>query len=404
MNNDITTIKPINVGAPIANINVPALKYRSGDRIWYAVTLPYRVLGKFIQTSSTKKKNQEIIKSEIRNRFLDSKHKNEIKDYIVEEREFTIPPVTLVSFDQLDFRSYHFENETEEQQNERFESAGSIAGVMVLPIDYEFECLDGNHRTVAIRELANEFPEAIAGSNMLLNIVYESRPRKIRQDFVDVNKNAKQTSSSINTLFNTRDRVSGLVVDIVEELEYLKTTTELLSTSVSKNSKDIFTINNIKNAVIELAGFNSQSVKSEKISSLFKDDHALEIQAKSKAQLFFEELRYNSIIEKCLSNRDKTPDIRNSSVITSGTGIIVAARVAGVILNKFHSEEKNKVQLELKKLFNLDWSRKSNLFTGNIVGAGEKILNSRDAINTATHVIIRELGYEEDISAENETN
>ncbi|WP_445928409.1 DNA sulfur modification protein DndB [Lysinibacillus sp. FSL M8-0134] len=42
---------------------------------------------------------------------------------------------------------------------------------------------------------------------MLLNILYEKDTRKIRQDFVDVNQNAKQTSTSINTLFNTRDKV-----------------------------------------------------------------------------------------------------------------------------------------------------------------------------------------------------
>ncbi|MGP6151684.1 DNA sulfur modification protein DndB [Priestia flexa] len=386
----ISTVNPINMGSPMATINVPALKYKSGNRIWFAITIPYRALGKFIQTSSAKKKNQEIIKSEIRNRFLDAGHKNEIKSYITEEPEFTIPPVTLVSFDSLDFRPYTFGDETVEQQNQRFETVGSIAGVVVLPIDYEFECLDGNHRTVAIRELANEAPDLISDSNMLLNIVYEQRPKKIRQDFVDVNKNAKQTSSSINTLFNTRDRVSGLVVDIIEESNYLKNTTELLATSVSKNSKDIYTINNIKNVVIELAGYNSQSTKSEKISNLFKENEQFELEIKDRTHIFFEELKYNSSIEKCLQNPDDTPSIRNNSVITSGTGIIVAARVGGFILKNFPIEQ---ARTELRNLFHMDWSRKNELFQGTIIGPEEKILNSRDAINSATKMVMTELGY-----------
>ncbi|PHG07242.1 DNA sulfur modification protein DndB [Bacillus toyonensis] len=395
----ITNVNPINMGAPMATINLPALKYKSGNRIWYAITIPYRALGKFIQTSSTKKRNQESIKSEIRNRFLDPVHKNEIKNYILEEPQFTIPPVTLVSYDSLDFRPYTFQDENLEEQDNRFESVGSIAGVVILPIDYEFECLDGNHRTVAIRELANERPDAIADSNMLLNIVYENKPKKIRQDFVDVNKNAKQTSSSINTLFNTRDKTSGLVVDIIEELDYLNETTELLATSVSKSSKDIYTINNIKNVVIELADYNSQSTKAEKLSALFKENQQFENEVKHKALLFFTELKYNNFIEQCINDKDKTPEIRNNSLITSGTGIIVAARVAAFILKNSNSED-GQARNELQNLFRMDWSRTSEVFQGNVVGSGQKILNSRDAIASATEAVITKLGYTQEENKE----
>jgi DNA sulfur modification protein DndB len=397
---NITKVNPINMGAPMATINVPAIKYKSGNRVWYAITISYKALGKFIHTSSVKKKNQEVIKSEIKNRFLDPKHKNEIKDYITSEPEFTIPPVTLVSFEDLDFRPYTFGEETAEQLNQRFEAIGSMAGVMVLPIDYEFECLDGNHRTVAIRELASESAEAIADSNILLNIVYENRSKKIRQDFVDVNKNAKQTSSSINTLFNTRDRVSGLVVDIVEEIDYLSEATELLATSVSKNSKDIYTINNIKNAIMELAGYNSQSTKSEKLSAIFSENEDFEKYVKSRTKLFFEELKFNALIQKCLQDRDYTPEIRNAAIITSGTGIIVAARVGGYILGELSLEE-GQARTELRKLFQIDWSRKSRLFIGNIVGSNEKILNSRDAINSAANTVMVELGYKKNDEPKN---
>ena len=47
--------------------------------------------------------------------------------------------------------------------------------------------------------------------------------------------------------------VSDIVVDgTIEGLEYLNETTELLATSVSKNSKKIFTLNSIKNAISEI--------------------------------------------------------------------------------------------------------------------------------------------------------
>ncbi|RAS75192.1 DNA sulfur modification protein DndB [Priestia endophytica] len=191
----------------------------------------------YIKRGGTKRKGEATV------------HKNEIKNYIVEESHFTIPPITLVSYDELNFEPFVFGStkqiKTKEELMSTLESCGSLAGMMQLPVDYEFECLDGNHRTVAIRELAQETPELIANSNMLLNIVYEKDRRKIRQDFVDINKNAKQTTPSINTLFNTRDPLSCIVMDILENSDYLESITELLSTSVSKNSKDIYTLNNI---------------------------------------------------------------------------------------------------------------------------------------------------------------
>ncbi|MER2008670.1 MAG: DNA sulfur modification protein DndB [Psychrobacillus sp.] len=397
MNNETySQANPINTGSPIAAITLPAIKYKSGKRIWYAVTLPYRVLGKFIHTSSAKSKNKEIIQTEIRNRFLDPKHKNEIKDYIRSEEEYTIPPVTLTSFEELDFRPYTFGNETEEDLKLRFDSIGSMAGIVVLPIDYEFECLDGNHRTVAIRELAEEAVEYIADSNMLLNIVYEKSPKKIRQDFVDVNQNAKQTSTSINTLFNTRDKVSNLVVNLIDDIAYLNKTTELLSTSVSKNSHNIFTINNLKSALMEVSGYNSQATKTLKLSMELAESEEYEEQITKNVTLFFEELENNEyilgIMEKLRAKKlVDIPEIRNKNVLTSGTGIIVAARVAG----RFVEIAENEQQLKgyFRQIAQFNWSRDNYVFLNNIIGDENKILNSRDAINSATKAVLKSLGY-----------
>ena len=391
MSINVNDVDPINLGSPTSSIQIPALKYKSGNRIWYAVTIPYKTLGKFIQTSALKKKNQEIIKSEIKNRFLDRKHKNEIIDYLKTEKEFTLPPITLVSYEELEFIPYSFGGRKVDEKTV-LENNGSIAGVILLPIDYEFECLDGNHRTAAIRDLANGEPEYIVGSSMLLNIVHENNPKKIRQDFVDVNKNAKQTTSSINTLFNTRDPLSNLVVDLIDDIPYLKERTELLSTSVSKLSKDLYTINNIKNAVIEIMGFNSQSVKSDKITSQLSQEVGLAQETIDKAQLFFKSLSNNQAIKSCLETPEETPDIRAHSLITTGTGIIIATRVAGYIFSKV--EDNEDLHGELNKLISLDWSRSNPIFAGKVVVSDHKILNSRDAISSATVAVKKQLGYE----------
>ncbi|MDX6154481.1 DNA sulfur modification protein DndB [Marinococcus sp. PL1-022] len=382
-------VKSMSLGSPTNTIQIPALKYRSGQRIWYAATIPYQTLGKFIQTSAVKKKNQQIIQKDIKNRFLDKNHKEGIKNYIKEEKEFTLPPITLVSYEKLDFRPYQFEGQQVNEQ-EILEGGGSVAGIIVLPIDYEFECLDGNHRTAAIRDLANESADNIAESSMLLNIVHEDRPKKIRQDFVDVNKNAKQTTSSINTLFNTRDPISSIVVDLTEEIEYLNNTTERLSTNVSKLSKDIYTINNLKNAVIEMAGFNSQASSTQKVKDFFSDeDHSKLI--KEHGKMFFEKLKVNAAIAEALRNPEKTPEIRNQYVITTGTGMVIASRIAGYIFSHYdHSSEQER---ELDRLFSYDWSRANKLFWGRVI-SNDKILNSRESIASTVANLKHDFGYE----------
>jgi DNA sulfur modification protein DndB len=373
-------------GTPV--VQVPALEYISGKRTWYAITLQYKTLGKFVGTTGIKPKGKEIIGLDIRNRFLDRKHKDDIKDYIKIEEEFIIPPITLVATVSLDFRPYTFNGVAPD-----LETTGSRAGIIMLPLDFEFECLDGNHRSVAIKELAFEEPTFIAGSNMLLNIVIESRARKIRQDFVDVNKNAKPTTSSINTLFNTRDPLSALVSDIVvdgtiEGLEYLNETTELLATSVSKNSKKIFTINNIKNAIVEIGGYNSQSTGIKTISEKLTDED-YKNQLVNQVKIFFEVLKENPTIKQCIVDRESTPVVREKNIITSGTGIIVLARIAGNLFNKF---DENEVNYEIRRVMELDWSRDSELFQGNILVA-DKIVNSRGAIEVAVEKVEEYLGY-----------
>ncbi|WNR45106.1 DNA sulfur modification protein DndB [Paenibacillus roseipurpureus] len=385
-----------NLGTVTASLMVPAILYLHGKRLWYAASIPMKTLGKFVTTSAVKKKNAVIIKADIKNRFLDKGHKEEIKGYIKEEDEYIIPPVTLVSYDELTFKPFTFGQEgemTQEQLREQLESVGSIAGLLVIPIDYEFECLDGNHRTVAIRELGAEFPEAITGGNILLNIVHETRKRKIRQDFVDVNKTAKSTSPSINTLFNTRDPLAGAVTDVMEGSDYLEAVTELLATSVSKNSKDIYTLNNIKNVIIEIAGRDSQSGASgeKAVSKMLKSDPELKGQLYINANLFFQELKRNKFISGCLSNPEKTPEIRNESVLTSGIGIVIASRIAGIIFGTFVDEEQ--IKRELERLFNFDWSRSNPIFLGKVVSDDQRLLVSRESINTAAEAIKNHLKY-----------
>ncbi|MCM3364719.1 hypothetical protein ACTQ5K_08885 [Niallia sp. Sow4_A1] len=78
-------------------------------------------------------------------------------------------------------------------------------------------------------------------------------------------------------------------------------------------------------------------------------------------------------------------------MLTSGTGIIVIARLAGYVFNEYGA---GRAEQEIDRLMNYDWSLKNPTFKGKIINANSKILNSREAINSTVKAIAIELGYE----------
>ncbi|MBS5798899.1 MAG: DNA sulfur modification protein DndB [Clostridiales bacterium] len=384
------------VGYATPSITVPAIAYYSGNRIWYAITVPYGALN-MIRTSAVRKKGQEIIQSEIKNRFLDKDHKNDIKQYMIEEGAFTIPPITLVSTERLSFEPILLgaseETITVEKFYEMLKAMGSVGGVIQIPLDYQFECLDGNHRTVAIRELAEERPDITQGSNLLLNVVCEKDILKIRQDFVDVNKNAKQTTASINTLFNTRDPLPNIVSKVINEVDYLEKITDLIGTSISKNSNDVYTLNNIKNVVMEIAGYNSQAGKTteEKVNKVLKEDEDERNTIQQNTKLFFEIIKNNPYLLGCIEDRSRAKEIRQESLLTVGVGIAIAASVAREVFVRFKGEEQRH---ELVKLAQYNWGRSNATFLeSGIVGEQGAIANTRAIVSATKKMVARDLGY-----------
>lgn len=367
-------------------ISLPAIVHRSGNRIWYTTSISLKSLGRFVKTSTTK--NKSIVDSNIRNRFLNNTHKNDVKEYLREEKEFILPPITLVSPFKLNFKPFvPGENETPSLE-ELLDLHDSVAGVIFLPLDYSFECLDGNHRTVAIRELADEHPEILNKSNIFVTIAHETRIKKIRQDFVDINKNAKATSSSINTLFDTRNKVACITTDLIDNIDYLSERTELFSVNVPKNSSSLFTLNGLRKAVIEFAGFDSTSTNSDgKANSLLKDPSLYE-KVYFNTEIFFDYLRHNQFIKQCLQRPFQTPKLRMECVLLSTAGLTIASRLASYI---FQTHSGQRLEYYLSQVINFNWSRTNSIFMGNIIDSEDKIVANRDQVKKATDLIAQKI-------------
>ena len=390
--NDISTLtaNPVTQGSYASGTELNSLMYYMGGRYWIATALPYVVIGNLVLTTQVKQKNSAI-STEVVNRFLDTTHVKELKRYIAENsKSFTIPPITLVSKTRLPFKPVTFGNEVisnEEEMLELIKEVGSLMGKVTLPLGYTFTCLDGNHRTKAIAEMSIENPELIKGNNMLCNIVHETDNIRIRQDFVDINQNAKVTTASINTLFNSRDPIAKLTAQLIDSIPYLSETTELLATSISKNSKKLYTLNNIKSAIIELAGFNSQSKPS--VTKLSNELHENKQSTETLAlmvDVFFDLLKSNQLIKEFLTKESERDSIRNNGIISSGTGLIIVTRV---IHEAMKYGDHPSFEDVTKIILNYDWTRANNFFIGKILSSDRTVVNSISSINITTDTLLQ---------------
>lgn len=390
---EILIANPLSQGSYASGTQINCMLYYSGGRRWYATVLPYSVIGTLIQTTQVKRKDTAI-SAEVVNRFLDAKHVKELKHYIMNNKDnFTIPPITLVCKTELPFSPITFGLEkfnSMEQIYKTVEDLGSMLGRVTIPLGYTFTCLDGNHRSKAIAELAIENPEYLQGNFMLCNIVYETDNSRIRQDFVDINQNAKTTTATINTLFNSRDPLAKLTSKTIENTKYLSENTELLG-SISKNSRKLYTLNNIKNAIVELGTYNSQSRASiNSMSSMLSKSPEYSGGLLLEIDVFFDILKQNKIIEDFLlaETIEEKIKIRSNGIITSGVGLIIATRVIS-------DASENSKGLSYKdivtRVLDYDWSRSNEFFRGKILSDEGTIISSTNSINSTANALLKEL-------------
>ncbi len=112
---------------------------------------------------------------------------------------------------------------------------------------------DGQHRCAAIKGALEKKPELADETISILLFNYETHERA-QQMFSDLNRYVVKTSKSLNILFDKRDEVSRITVDISERLPLFQGMVEKDTTSLSVTSKKLFTLAALYDANKEIIG------------------------------------------------------------------------------------------------------------------------------------------------------
>jgi len=121
---------------------------------------------------------------------------------------------------------------------------GASIGNLKISLNATLVINDGQHRRAAIEEVLKETPE----------LAYESIPvvffvdlglKKSQQMFADLNKNAVRPSRSLSILYNIRDGSAQELMKMIQNVPIFKGRIELEKTSISKRSKNLFTLSSL---------------------------------------------------------------------------------------------------------------------------------------------------------------
>ena len=133
-------------------------------------------------------------------------------------------------------------------------TAGVSIGELVMEFeDANFVINDGQHRCAAIAAAIKQNPALAEEAISVLLFPYENLPR-VQQMFSDLNRFVAKTSKSLDILYDKRDAISRVTLELVERVPVFKGMVDMDSMSLPVRSKKLFTLSSIYDATEELLG------------------------------------------------------------------------------------------------------------------------------------------------------
>ncbi|MGE7118866.1 DNA sulfur modification protein DndB [Peribacillus sp. NPDC046944] len=307
----------------IFSYNFPAIRGKQGDKEYYVVMCPLRIIPKIFLFDE-----EEIPPEHRSQRILNKARIPDITNYIVENpKDYVFSSITA-SIDG-DIAFIPFKNEV------GFNDLGQLK----ISLESRFLINDGQHRRAAIEEALKLSPE-IANETISVVFFHDEGLKKSQQMFSDLNRHAVNTTSSIGILYDHRDRLAMITKDIITSVPLLTRYTDKERVSLSQNSPKILALNHIFNTNLRLLGKS----KGENINQ--EDEDFL---VKFWSTLCESIVEWNMVLNKELTTRE----LRANYIVGHGV-FIEAVGLVGRYLRKYH--ENNWPQY-IKRLSKIDWTR-----------------------------------------------
>ena len=270
---------------------------------------------------------------------------------------------------------------------------------VVIPRGVKLDITDGQHRKRAIHELIeSQEGELIGDNDFPITLVLEKDFKQCQIDFRDMAQTRKLDKSLLLSFGEFEGRI-GIVKSIVEQVPMFYKKTELITSSPSTKKKLIFTMN-------YLARFVSCAFTNNPANNLEDYDvETLSNNLASSLNLFFEECADTRYIHQTLKDNLTVDDVatfKENCILSRSVGIEILGRLFYLAYDEYSNSFKTEKVLQLAQL---DWSRSSNLWQGNIIlpniepnqsskaSKPYKVISNASAVKVAINLVKNNLGW-----------
>jgi DNA sulfur modification protein DndB len=245
----------------------------------------------------------------------------------------------------------------------------------------EFIINDGQHRCAAIAAALKENPAL--GKDRISVLLFETENlERLQQMFSDLNRFVQQTSKSLGMLYDRRDNLSALTMELSEQVDVFREMIDKEKITIPRRSPKLFTISALYEANEELLGKKIAEQGSPVYAEILK-----------RAVEYWTEI--SKIIgdwQRVKSGELSASELRQEKINTHAVVLRALGGVGRTLLSKYPEGW----QAKLKLLEKIDWRKSvgssANPLWDDVCITAGSVVSNRQARAATLAVLLREIG------------
>jgi len=342
-------------------VSFPAMKGHIGSRPYYSCLMKLNAIPKMFTFRDWK----EFSAEDREQRVLNKKRVPEIAKYMLDNEDgYLFASITASYRCPVKFTSMNGDDNAEIGRLEmEFEDANFVIN-------------DGQHRCAAITAAITANPAMGEESISVLLFPYESRER-VQQMFSDLNRFVVKTSKSLDILYDKRDRMAQVTLDVSDRLPMFNGMVDKDAVSLPVRSTKLFSLAALYDANEELLKNNAQGEDSH--------DHLVNVA-----------IEYWGAVAKAMPDWIKVKDGELKSVDLRQERIsshAVVLRALGAVGGELMAQDPKGWKNRLFGLLEVDWAKK-NKDWDNVCIVANSVVSNRQARAATKAYLKQRLGLE----------
>ena len=336
---------------------LPAIRGIQAGKEYYSAMVPLRMVARTFMF------DEETLPAELRaQRILNKARIPEISSYILKNpHDYVLSALTASIDGEVEFIPI-----SQEPKNYNI-------GWLNIPVSARILVNDGQHRRAAIQAALRECPD-LGDETIPVVFFIDLGLKRSQQIFADLNRYALRPSMSLTVLYDHRDPLAQVVLEVVENAPIFNGYTEKERTSLSNRSSNLFTLSGIYRSTKELLANHK--------------DLPLNEQVELASAFWTETSRYIPEWQLAQQGLLSGQELRREYISGHTIVLIAIGRAGAALLMAEPLEWKTR----LARLEKISWSRSNRQVWERRVMAGDKISNSRNNLVLVCNIVKQAMG------------